>query len=74
MYGAGIFNADEFLEVPVAGIARDVDSVFLLFEQKPLLPCGKQIAGLGQARRLRKTLGGLCVLPLIIHCYDRYII
>lgn len=62
MDGARIFNAAEFLKVPVARVARDVDSVSFCLSKNLCCPVGSMLCGTKQfvdkARRLRKALGG----------------
>lgn len=62
MDGARIFNAAEYLKVPVARVARDVDSVCFCLSKNLCCPVGSLLVGTKQfvdkARRLRKALGG----------------
>lgn len=62
MDGARIFNAAENLKVPVARVARDVDSVCFCLSKNLCCPVGSLLVGTKQfvdkARRLRKALGG----------------
>lgn len=62
MDGARIFNAVEYLKVPVARVARDVDSVCFCLSKNLCCPVGSLLIGnekfCVQARRLRKALGG----------------
>lgn len=84
MDGARIFNAAEYLKVPVARVARDVDSVCFCLSKNLCAPVGSLLVGTKQfvdkARRLRKALGGgmrqvgflaaagLCALETIVPC------
>jgi len=71
MDGARIFNAAEFLQVPVARVARDVDSVCFCLSKNLCCPVGSMLLGrtafIEQARRYRKSLGGLC--PITHFCF-----
>lgn len=62
MDGARIFNAAEYLKVPVSRVARDVDSVCFCLSKNLCCPVGSLLVGTKQfvdkARRLRKALGG----------------
>lgn len=62
MDGARIFNAAEYLKVPVSRVARDVDSVCFCLSKNLCCPMGSMLVGtkqfVDQARRLRKALGG----------------
>lgn len=62
MDGARIFNAAEYLKVPVARVARDVDSVCFCLSKNLCCPAGSLLVGTQQfvdkARRYRKALGG----------------
>jgi threonine aldolase len=62
MDGARIFNAAEYLKVPVARVVRDVDSVSFCLSKNLCCPVGSLLVGTKQfidkARRLRKALGG----------------
>ncbi|XP_067627254.1 uncharacterized protein [Eurosta solidaginis] len=62
MDGARIFNAATALQVPVARIARDFDSVNFCLSKGLSAPVGSILVGsktfIRQARRLRKALGG----------------
>ncbi|XP_017484710.1 PREDICTED: probable low-specificity L-threonine aldolase 2 [Rhagoletis zephyria] len=62
MDGARIFNAAEALQVPVARIARDFDSVNFCLSKGLSAPVGSILVGsksfIRHARRLRKALGG----------------
>ncbi|CRK88766.1 CLUMA_CG002599, isoform A [Clunio marinus] len=62
MDGARIFNAAEYLKVPVSRVARDVDSVCFCLSKNLCCPVGSLLVGtkqfVDQARRLRKALGG----------------
>ncbi|XP_054747387.1 uncharacterized protein LOC129253147 [Anastrepha obliqua] len=62
MDGARIFNAAEALQVPVARIARDFDSVSFCLSKGLSAPVGSILVGpkafIREARRLRKALGG----------------
>lgn len=62
MDGARIFNAAEYLKVPVSRVARDVDSVCFCLSKNLCCPVGSLLVGTQQfvdkARRLRKALGG----------------
>jgi threonine aldolase len=62
MDGARIFNAAEYLKVPLARVARDVDSVSFCLSKNLCCPVGSMLCGTKQfvdkARRLRKALGG----------------
>lgn len=62
MDGARIFNAAEYLKVPVSRVARDVDSVCFCLSKGLCCPVGSLLVGTKQfadkARRLRKSLGG----------------
>lgn len=62
MDGARIFNAAEYLNVPVSRVARDVDSVCFCLSKNLCCPVGSLLVGTKQfvdkARRLRKALGG----------------
>lgn len=62
MDGARIFNAAEYLKVPVARVARDVDSISFCLSKNLCCPVGSLLCGTKQfvdkARRLRKALGG----------------
>ncbi|CAD6993070.1 unnamed protein product [Ceratitis capitata] len=62
MDGARIFNAAVALQVPVARIARDFDSVNFCLSKGLSAPVGSVLVGsktfIRQARRLRKALGG----------------
>lgn len=62
MDGARIFNAAEYLKVPVSRVARDVDSVCFCLSKNLCCPVGSMLIGTKQfvdkARRLRKSLGG----------------
>ena len=62
MDGARIFNAAEYLKVPLARVARDVDSVSFCLSKNLCCPVGSLLCGTKQfvdkARRLRKALGG----------------
>lgn len=62
MDGARVFNAAEFLKVPVSRIAQDVDSVCFCLSKSLACPVGSVLVGtkefIKQAHRLRKALGG----------------
>lgn len=62
MDGARIFNAAEYLKVPVSRVARDVDSVCFCLSKNLCCPVGSLLLGtrefVDKARRLRKALGG----------------
>ncbi|XP_014086186.2 uncharacterized protein [Bactrocera oleae] len=62
MDGARVFNAAAALQVPVARIARDFDSVNFCLSKGLSAPVGSVLVGseafIRQARRLRKALGG----------------
>lgn len=62
MDGARIFNAAEYLKVPVSRVARDVDSVCFCLSKNLCCPVGSLLVGTKQfvdkARRFRKALGG----------------
>lgn len=62
MDGARLFEASEYLNVPVARIARDFDSVTFCLSKSLCAPVGSVIVGsaefIRQARRMRKVLGG----------------
>lgn len=62
MDGARIFNAAEYLKVPVSRVARDVDSVCFCLSKNLCCPVGSLLIGSKQfvdnARRFRKALGG----------------
>lgn len=62
MDGARIFNAAEYLKVPVARVARDVDTVCFCLSKNLCCPVGSLLVGnkdfVDKARRFRKALGG----------------
>uniref|UniRef100_A0A0K8WJI0 L-allo-threonine aldolase n=1 Tax=Bactrocera latifrons TaxID=174628 RepID=A0A0K8WJI0_BACLA len=62
MDGARVFNAAAALQVPVARIARDFDSVNICLSKGLSAPVGSVLVGseafIRQGRRLRKALGG----------------
>lgn len=62
MDGARIFNAAEFLKLPVSRIVRDVDSVCFCLSKNLCCPVGSVLLGtktfINEARRYRKALGG----------------
>lgn len=62
MDGARVFNASIYLNVPVARVVRDVDSVSFCLSKALCAPIGAVLAGspkfIEDARRLRKSLGG----------------
>lgn len=62
MDGARIFNAAAYLKVPVARVARDVDSVCFCLSKNLCCPVGSLLIGskdfVENARRFRKALGG----------------
>lgn len=62
MDGARVFNASTYLNVPVARVARDVDSVSYCLSKALCAPIGAVLAGtkefIDEARRVRKALGG----------------
>ncbi|XP_055618486.1 uncharacterized protein LOC129763442 [Toxorhynchites rutilus septentrionalis] len=62
MDGARIFNAAEYLEVPVSRIVRDVDSICFCLSKGLACPVGSVLVGsndfIKEAHRLRKALGG----------------
>ncbi|XP_053698225.1 uncharacterized protein LOC128745222 [Sabethes cyaneus] len=62
MDGARIFNAAEYLNVPVSRIVRDVDSVCYCLSKGLACPVGSVLIGskdfIQEAHRLRKALGG----------------
>ncbi|CAO1430041.1 unnamed protein product [Diamesa hyperborea] len=62
MDGARIFNAAEYLKLPVSRLVRDVDSVCFCLSKGLACPVGSILLGttkfIDQARRLRKALGG----------------
>ena len=62
MDGARIFNAAEYLKVPVSRVARDVESVCFCLSKSLSCPVGSLLVGTKQfvdtARRFRKALGG----------------
>lgn len=62
MDGARIFNAAEYLKVPVSRVARDVDSVCFCLSKNLCCPVGSLLIGtkpfVDKARRFRKALGG----------------
>lgn len=62
MDGARIFNAAEYLKLPVSRLVRDVDSVCFCLSKGLSCPVGSILIGttkfIDQARRLRKALGG----------------
>ncbi|XP_062536510.1 uncharacterized protein LOC134205345 [Armigeres subalbatus] len=62
MDGARVFNAAEYLKVPVSRVVRDVDSVCFCLSKGLACPVGSMLVGskefIKQAHRLRKALGG----------------
>lgn len=62
MDGARIFNAAEYLKVPVSRVTRDVDSVCFCLSKNLCCPVGSLLVGTKQfvdkARHFRKALGG----------------
>ncbi|XP_055623058.1 uncharacterized protein LOC129766514 [Toxorhynchites rutilus septentrionalis] len=62
MDGARIFNAAEYLKVPVSRIVRDVDSICFCLSKGLACPVGSVLVGhndfIKAAHRLRKALGG----------------
>ena len=62
MDGARVFNASTALKIPVARIARDVDSIMFCLSKGLGAPVGSMVAGtaeaIAQARLYRKRLGG----------------
>lgn len=62
MDGARIFNAADYLKVPVSRIVRDFDSVTFCLSKGLCAPIGSVLVGtkefIDQARYLRKGLGG----------------
>lgn len=62
MDGARVFNAAQVLNVPVARIVKDFDSVCFCLSKGLSSPVGSILAGskdfITQARRMRKALGG----------------
>ena len=60
--GARIFNAAVALELPVADLVRDADSVCFCLSKGLSAPVGSMLAGsadlVREARRMRKVLGG----------------
>ena len=62
MDGARVFNAAEYLGLPVARVARDVDSVCFCLSKNLCCPVGSLLVGskpfIEKARRFRKALGG----------------
>ncbi|XP_039449652.1 uncharacterized protein LOC120428668 [Culex pipiens pallens] len=62
MDGARVFNAAEYLGVPVSRVVRDVDSVCFCLSKGLACPVGSILLGtkdfIKQAHRLRKALGG----------------
>ncbi|XP_058813866.1 uncharacterized protein LOC131677821 [Topomyia yanbarensis] len=62
MDGARVFNAAEFLNVPISRVVRDVDSVCYCLSKGLACPVGSVLIGtedfIKDAHRLRKALGG----------------
>lgn len=62
MDGSRIFNAAEHLGVPVARVARDVDSISFCLSKALCCPVGSMLSGtkefVEKARKVRKALGG----------------
>lgn len=62
MDGARVFHAAEYLNVPVAHLARDFDSLTFCLSKSLCAPVGSVLVGsndfIRQARRIRKLLGG----------------
>jgi threonine aldolase len=60
--GARIFNAAVALDLPVAAVVRDADSVSFCLSKGLSAPVGSMLAGsadtIREARRMRKVLGG----------------
>ncbi|XP_065076969.1 uncharacterized protein LOC135700406 [Ochlerotatus camptorhynchus] len=62
MDGARVFNAANYLNIPVSRVVRDVDSVCFCLSKGLACPVGSVLVGskdfIKQAHRLRKALGG----------------
>lgn len=62
MDGARVFNAAEHLQVPIARVVRDVDTVSFCLSKNLCCPAGSMLVGsrdfIDKARRMRKALGG----------------
>lgn len=62
MDGARVFNAAEYLKVPMSRVVRDVDTVSFCLSKNLCCPAGSMLVGtkdfVAKARRMRKALGG----------------